>query len=70
MQGANIKVKGRMADMAQFEAATAEGNWKDQGAHVSQMATYRSAYWKGEECRHLGYMRGVLERKPSCAPFR
>src|SRR5258708_3916263 len=59
-----------MADGAQLEKATPDGNWKDHGARVSQISAYRSAIWQnGEERRYLGYMRGRWKGNRHVLPF-
>ena len=52
-----------MADDARCAVKTYEGNWNEKQAHVSEIATYRSAdEAENEERRYFGYMGGRLER--------
>ena len=53
-----------MADDALRAVKACEGNWNVNQAHVSEIATYRSAdEAENEERRYFGYMGGQLERE-------
>ena len=60
----NKKLEGPVADDAQCAVKAYEGNWNTNQAHVSEIATYRSAdEAENEESRYFGYMGGQLERE-------
>ena len=59
----NKKLEGPVADDAPCAVKTYEGNWNVNQAHVSEIATYRSAdKAEDEERRYFGYMGGRTER--------